>query len=68
MAFESLTSNKLVRCMWAFVCTARFSRFYLVENAKTHPTHIHTYAHIVCFLFGGPQIMLYASLNSQIPR
>ena len=59
----SRTSNKVVRCIWVFVCTARFGPFYLAKNAKTEPTHIHTYTHTVCFLFPGLETMLYASLN-----
>ena len=46
-----------------FVCTGRFRLFHLTKNAETRPTHIHTYTHTVCFLFSGPQAVLYACLN-----
>ena len=47
------TSNKLARCMWVFVCMARFGLFHLAKSAKAHLTHIHTYTHIVVFCWEG---------------
>ena len=66
--FSSRTSNKVTRCISVFVCTARFGLFYIAKNAKTHPTHKHTYTHTVCFPFWGPQAMLQASLDSSCEK
>ena len=72
----SRTSNKVVRCTWVFVCTARFCPFYLAKNAKTEPTHIHTYTPTVCFLFlgalnhawGSPNLVFYGVLGAWGPE